>query len=283
MILSAAHFTRVFLLTAAGVGILGLSACGGEAPGGGADNVETTSQGLGESTCATISANATDTATISPDITTPTTYDRTGCSKAYIVDVTSPDSTYTQTVGSALDTELFIPVTADELSDKRYRRVVEFGRILDEVTDMLVKHETASTKGFGYTTGNGYYGRYLRLRGVDVMFICDIRKWMCYASTPLWLSVYGSNWQKSSKTAARLALESLEHQSPPRMFVASDGFPTVALIIPTGEESDAIVASVVRQLEHIGELIAGLVPPETAEPSPAAPSAAPPLTDCVPS
>jgi len=79
MIAVTTRVIRGLLLTAVGVGLVGLSACGGEMPGDGPESTATTSEQLGESTCATISANNTQSSYISPDINTPTTYDRSGC------------------------------------------------------------------------------------------------------------------------------------------------------------------------------------------------------------
>jgi len=98
MIAVTTRVIRGLLLTAVGVGLVGLSACGGEMPGDGPESTATTSEQLGESTCATISANNTQSSYISPDINTPTTYDRSGCYKSYIVDVNAPFGNHTDTV-----------------------------------------------------------------------------------------------------------------------------------------------------------------------------------------
>ena len=154
-----------------------------------------------------------------------------------------------------MDAVAFLPVTSEDLTSHRYRRVVEFGEIVDEVTTRLVSQGVAKTKGTRSAGANGYYGRYLILRGFPVFLICDIRKWMKYASTPLWLSVYGPRWRQSDRQAVRRVLAGLETTTPPRMFIAADGFPTVALLVPTGVERAAVVDRVVEQVLEVGALI----------------------------
>jgi hypothetical protein len=159
-----------------------------------------------------------------------------------------------------MDTVAFLPVTSEELTTHIYRRVAQFGEIVDEVTNKLTSQGIATTNGgrLRAAAGNGWYGRYFLLRGVGVLLLCDTRKWMQYASTPLWLSVYGTNWANwrySSPQAARHALASLEGAKPPRMFIATDGFPTVALRVLMGVERGAVVSRVVDQIVEVGALI----------------------------
>jgi hypothetical protein len=117
-----------------------------------------------------------------------------------------------------MDTEAFLPISSEELTSSIYRRVVEFGTIVDDVTGKLIERGLASTKGLRSTGANGYYGRYVFLRGVCGFLICDTRKWMKYASTPLWLSVYGTNWSKSDASLVHRALAPLEAERPGTVF-----------------------------------------------------------------
>jgi hypothetical protein len=67
-----------------------------------------------------------------------------------------------------MDAVAFLPVTSEELTTPVYRRVIEFGQIIDEVTSRLTSQGVATTKGLRSASANGYYGRYLLLRGVPV-------------------------------------------------------------------------------------------------------------------
>ncbi|WP_437595669.1 hypothetical protein WMF28_24140 [Sorangium sp. So ce590] len=157
-----------------------------------------------------------------------------------------------------MDAEAFLPVTSEELTTQIYRRVIEFGRLVDEVCTALRHQGIANMNGLRAIAGNGYSGRYLRLRGVGCFLVCDIRKWMKFAPTPLWLSVYGVRWEKSDASTARRALAPLESVTPPRMFMAGDGFPTVALQVPVGAERDTVVKNLLDQVIVVADLLAPL-------------------------
>jgi hypothetical protein len=157
-----------------------------------------------------------------------------------------------------MDQNAFLPVTSEELTSPIYRRVAEFGNIVDDVTMKLNERGISHTNKTRSTGGNGYYGRYLFLRGVGAFLICDTRKWTAYAPTPLWLSVYGTKWDSSDADAAMRTLAPLEAEHPDTVFKAQDGFPAVALRVPIGVERDVIIGAVLEQLERVAALVAPL-------------------------
>lgn len=154
-----------------------------------------------------------------------------------------------------MDAEAFLPITSEELTTQIYRRVIEFGSIVDEVCTALTLRQVANTKGLRPIGGIGYYGRYLRLRDVGCLLACDIHKWMKFAPTPLWITVYGVRWDKEDPSAARRTLASFESTNPPRMFIARDGFPTVALLVPVGADRDTVVRSLVEQVTQVADMV----------------------------
>lgn len=166
-----------------------------------------------------------------------------------------------------MDSSAFLPVSSDELTTSTYRRVIEFGAVVDDVAGKLVDRGVASAKGLRATGGNGYYGRYLMFRGVAVFLICDVRKWMKFAPTPLWLSVYGAQWRNSNPAEAHRTLAQYEATKPGRVFTAGDGFPAVALFVPHGVERDGVLAAVLAQLDEVGGAIAPIGVAPNAEPT----------------
>ncbi len=159
-----------------------------------------------------------------------------------------------------MDNEAFLPLMSEELTTQVYRRVIQFGSIVNDVAGLLIEKKLANNKGLRSAAANGHYGRYLSLKGVGVFLICDVRKWMKFASTPLWLSVYGRKWRNNDPVPVRQALASLERMNPPRMFMAGDGYPTVPLFVPLGEERDGVIKSVLQQVEHVATLLDVLPP-----------------------
>jgi len=163
----------------------------------------------------------------------------------------------------AQDSDEFMPLTGDELTaHAAYRRVVQFGELVDELADKLGPD---AKKGLRPVAGKGYYGRYLWLRGVGVLLLSDIRKWSTYASTPLWLSVRGPTFSEPGQSLA--ALEALPARELRRVFRAGDGFPAVALFPPTGVEKYVVLERLHRQILEVGDAIAHLA----AKPSDQAP------------
>lgn len=170
-----------------------------------------------------------------------------------------------------MDSQAFIPVTGEELSDHRYRRVVEFCDIVDTVTDLLVKGDLASIRGFKATSGKGHYMRYMLLNGVvGASLLCDVRKWMKFGSTPLWLTIHGPTptWKPTSEVEHLLAPLALE--LPRRLFTTGDHFPTVPIFVPVGAEKHVVEQKAFEQVADVAKLLVGLAAPaaaETADPS----------------
>jgi hypothetical protein len=159
-----------------------------------------------------------------------------------------------------MDSEAFIPVTSDELTDHRFRRILEFCDIVDSVTCRLVESGIASTKGFRATSGKGFYARYMRLNGVvGASLVCDVHQWMKFGSTPVWLTA----WKPARECAQLLAPLAVER--PRRMFTSGAGFATVPMFVPVGKERHVLEQRMVEQVVDVAKLLAGLPAPSAME------------------
>lgn len=157
-----------------------------------------------------------------------------------------------------MDTEAFLPVTESELSSKLYRRVHEFGEIVDAVASRLASDGVMSKKGLRATGANGWYGRYAWLRGVGVLLHVSTHKWTKLGSSPLWLTVFGPEWHASNPSPVRKQLAAYEAAAPGSLHQDYQGFPTVMLRVPAGGERHEVEAAVVEQIRRVGEVIASL-------------------------
>jgi hypothetical protein len=159
-----------------------------------------------------------------------------------------------------MDSEAFIPVTAEELTTNVYRRVHEFGTIVDEVHAQLSSgtDRVIEAKGLRSTAANGMYGRYARLRGVPVLLHVSTHKWTKLAPNPIWLTVFGREWEKSDPEPARKALAALETEVPGSLHQDYRGFPTVLLRVSAGAERHEVISDLVMQVRRVGETIASL-------------------------
>jgi len=169
-----------------------------------------------------------------------------------------------------MDSQAFIPVTGEELSDQRFRRVVEFCDIVDTVTARLVEDGVASIKGFKATSGKGHYMRYyMRLNGVvGASLLCDVRKWMKFGATPLWLTIHGPTWKPTSEVEHLLAPLALE--LPRRLFTTGDHLPTVPIFVPVGAEKHVVEQQAFEQVSGVAKRLVGLAAPAAAETGPPA-------------
>jgi hypothetical protein len=169
-----------------------------------------------------------------------------------------------------MDSEAFIPLTSEELTSKIYRRVHEFGSIVDDLAVTAIAEGIMSKKGARATAANGWYGRYGRLCGAFVLLHASTHKWTQLGSSPLWLTVFGSNWT-SDPTPARKLLASYEAANPGSVHQDHKGYATVMLRVPVGAERVDVIMSALDQLRQIGELVAPLgegardVPPPEGE------------------
>jgi hypothetical protein len=155
------------------------------------------------------------------------------------------------------DSEAFLPVSTEELTAHgSYQRILQFCDLVDKLATQLEDHHLIDRKGLKAVAGKGYYGRYMRLRGVGVLLLCDIRKWAAYASTPLWLSVQGPTFKEAAQ--AHEILASLGHETPKRMYAARDGYPAVPLFVPNGVEEGAVLNALFGQIVEVGNVIAPL-------------------------
>jgi hypothetical protein len=168
-----------------------------------------------------------------------------------------------------MDTEGFLPLTAEELSSSIPRRVFQMGKIVDDATDELVRREVASTKGLRNSSMNGRYGRYMRLRGVPVLFACPLWLWVKHHS-PLW--VYVNNWGTGAagKKLAYHAVQQLKDRV--QVVLSTENDPCVEIRVPLGADRDQVVAAVVEQMIRLGETIAHLAPSEVKDEPPPEPT-----------
>jgi hypothetical protein len=80
----------------------------------------------------------------------------------------------------------------------------------------------------------------------------------------MWLSVYGRRWVE--KEPVVLALAGLGSETPTRIFIANDGFPTVPLFVASGREEGEVIDYLVAQVEEVAALLAPVWQPASDDP-----------------
>lgn len=147
-----------------------------------------------------------------------------------------------------MDEDAFLPVRSEELTSTIGTRLVQFNGLIDDVTAHLVERGLASVQGLRAAAGSAWYGRYLMLLGTPCLLKVDCRLWATQRVTPLWLSVYGPDWEYSH--TIHEALRPLELEDPPRL-LRQDKALLVPLYIVTGAERDEVIANLVQQVLEV--------------------------------
>jgi hypothetical protein len=144
-----------------------------------------------------------------------------------------------------MDSEAFLPLHSEELSGCLGIRIVQFGQIASDLTDILVNRGDASVKGLRATGGNGWFGRYLMLRGYGCFLSYSSYHWTEWGGTPLWLEVKGHDWSILPSIKNHMANSGIPCES------SDDGLCCIPLTLLTGVEREAVIDYVLVQLDRI--------------------------------
>ncbi len=156
------------------------------------------------------------------------------------------------------DKEAFIPLAAEELSSNLGKRIAQFNRIVNLVTDNLVARNIGSVKGLKATAAENWYGRYMRIPGYGCLIHFNASYWAKWRETPLWLNVKeetSEGWQVTS--GLRNGLESLAREDPPRLLFDNedDDVPVIPLFLPFNTEEKEAVDSIAAQIIDVMRLL----------------------------
>ncbi len=102
-----------------------------------------------------------------------------------------------------LDSEAFIPFSANDLSAEIANKAERYYQVVDEVTDLLCadKKYTTSKKGLKATAYRKGYVRYLYLDDFAVSFNYDREMWKnpACSETPFWISFRNKDWDMTDE------------------------------------------------------------------------------------
>ena len=139
------------------------------------------------------------------------------------------------------DSEAFLPLREEEFAPEVPRRMLGLRTLIDNATDRARKCKVANTEGLRVASTKGLqvtaqyygYGRYIHIGGMYVAwFGVHHELWARQKETPLWLVFYHD--------AAKAAQKKLGGQN-------------YGFTLPTGVEYDAVLDSIVEQLQKIAD------------------------------
>jgi hypothetical protein len=170
----------------------------------------------------------------------------------------------------AADGDAFIPFSPEEISDQRIpSMILQAGTVIKKalkkaesagiVNKVDKRSETARWDRIGhycmFSDANGYEN------GFGAFFGVELDLWRRHGETPLWVTFY-----EPDNRALRRAAEARAFFEPEadkhNIFTSMETKEfAIAIKVPTGEEMDVIIRSVVDQLRFISQILAQAPPP----------------------
>jgi hypothetical protein len=185
--------------------------------------------------------------------------------------VTSNDIAQLRGLCNAIDSEAFLPLRPDELSNVELpRRMINLADLAFEIVQNCEARGYCDRKGLKETPGRYRSGTYLNLGPCGAWFGLHMQLWREFEVSPLWFEFSNSEFGKAQKV--RELLRAWQHRSPPRC-LDWDNKVVVPAILPTGVEKEKIIAVVVEQ---VGEMFALLNQHKGEEPFVEPPATTPP-------
>lgn len=161
-----------------------------------------------------------------------------------------------------MDSDAFLPLRSEELTSNLGRRMQQFCDLADDLTNLLVARKFADVRRLRAAAGKGWSGRYLRFRGHGALLYCDARRWSEHGQSPLWLAVYGREFDPCTVEPDQLRTAGID-------FHMTDGHCNVALLLPTDVERDTVIDEtygqilrVIAAVSDLGDTV-GSPPPDT--------------------
>lgn len=146
------------------------------------------------------------------------------------------------------DQESFAPLTEAELGGTIGQRMLDLNALLNEAVEVLRSEGKADLRGLRWSSGEGWFGRYFKIRGLISLLHVSFRNWGRDRATPLWLRVY------ANESGVLEALGPLSARNPSRLIATSSG-PQIPIGLPAGVDRDTVLGSVLDQLREIYDLL----------------------------
>ena len=152
------------------------------------------------------------------------------------------------------DSEAFLPLRPGQLGPDFPRLMLHLNRLVDDAVERARSTEWLSVEGMQRTPQRDGYLRYFRLGGVLMWLAVSFKYWSLYRETPIWLGFQAAAWGESGEETDSILqrLDPLWEESPPGYINEVDSIP---IMLRTGVEYEAVLSSVVEQLEHIAGLL----------------------------
>jgi hypothetical protein len=157
----------------------------------------------------------------------------------------------------AADSEAFLPISAETLSDQRTPKLMlQLSDLVQGIVDKGVSKKVLFIDRLRPQSSAERIGRYSHFgedRRVGSWLGIHFRLWRSYGRTPLWVVLSNTAWGRADFMQSIIAPWAKEHA----VFTTRDenGDYVIALQIPANEEKSAVVSAIVNQLEAMYHLM----------------------------
>ncbi len=156
----------------------------------------------------------------------------------------------------AADSQAFIPISAEEISDHRTSALVlQLSTIVKASTDLAVSQGVMNITKLLPQASWDRIGRYARIsgeKGAGVWFGLHFDLWQRHGTTPLWLLFAQTNFGRSIEV--RKLIEPWAERQGILTVCENDEF-AIAIEVATGEDKDLVVSLIVDQLREIADIL----------------------------
>lgn len=159
----------------------------------------------------------------------------------------SSDIQQLQGLCERMDSQAFLPIMQEELNGSIGKRIWQFGDLIDDITERLIREKVASTKGMRATAKKQWYGRYMRINNFDCLLKCDFELWSTLRETPLWFRVW--HYPEAKEALIPLTLE-----EPARMIESGQEL-LIPLLLPVQQERDVVIQTIMEQIYEVVNLL----------------------------
>ena len=140
-----------------------------------------------------------------------------------------------------MDGDAFLPFGSEDLASVTAQQMLDIAQLVDDATSNARKIGWVDTEGLRAVPWETGYGRFIRIGGIETWFGIHFCGWARHSNTPLWLS-YWKGYHEQLKQAELTA----------NMVEINDRF-CIPILLPTADQYNAVLNSLVSSLESIAE------------------------------
>jgi len=148
-----------------------------------------------------------------------------------------------------MDSEAFLPLRQEELNPAVGRRIYQFCELVDTLATEFKDAPVQGQSLLRSAGGQGWYGRYLRIKKYGCFLHYSSYRWSRWGSSPLWLWVKNASWKPAPELADTLGHVCGE--------IRVDGD---VVYLPVPLETDVEHAEVIQRCKDWLEAVKGKLP-----------------------